>query len=92
MIDPAGHFSFYGVMSMLVLERKVDQKIAIGSDITIQVVKVMGNRVRIGIKAPGDLRISRVEADVPLGSGTGNLSPVSGGLVQPTDASAEGGE
>lgn len=75
---------------MLVLERKVDQKIAIGSDITIQVVMVKGNRVRIGIDAPSELRISRVDdADVPLGSGTGNLSPVSGGLVQPSDASAD---
>jgi carbon storage regulator CsrA len=46
---------------MLVLSRKVDQQITIGDDITLTVVRVDGNRVRIGISAPRDVRILRGE-------------------------------
>ncbi|MCA9137059.1 MAG: carbon storage regulator [Planctomycetales bacterium] len=46
---------------MLVLSRKVDQQITIGDDITLTIVRVDGNRVRIGISAPRDKRILRGE-------------------------------
>jgi carbon storage regulator len=46
---------------MLVLSRKVDQKIHIGDDITIVVSQIKGNRVTIGIEAPGGVRILRGE-------------------------------
>ena len=48
---------------MLVLSRKVDQQIKIGDDITVTVVRVEGNRVRIGVSAPRDVRILRGELD-----------------------------
>ena len=41
-----------GVCLKLVLSRKGDQEILIGNDITIIIVRVDGNRVRIGIRAP----------------------------------------
>ena len=46
---------------MLVLSRKVSEKIMIGDDITIVVLKIVGNRVRIGIEAPPDVTIHRQE-------------------------------
>ena len=46
---------------MLVLSRKVDQQIMIGDDIQLTVVRLDGNRVRIGISAPRDVRILRGE-------------------------------
>ena len=46
---------------MLVLSRKTDQTIVLGSDIVVTVVAVHGNRVKIGIKAPNDVRILRGE-------------------------------
>ncbi len=46
---------------MLVLSRKVGEAIAIGSDITIEVVAVDGDRVRIGITAPEEVRVFRKE-------------------------------
>lgn len=46
---------------MLVLSRKVDQEILIGDDIKLTIVRVDGNRVRIGICAPSDVRILRGE-------------------------------
>ncbi len=46
---------------MLVLTRKCDQSIMIGDDIEIIVSSIDGNAVRIGIKAPRDIRILRKE-------------------------------
>ena len=46
---------------MLVLSRKPGEKIHIGDDITVCLVEVSGNRVRIGIEAPDDVRVLRGE-------------------------------
>ncbi|MEZ6045980.1 MAG: carbon storage regulator [Planctomycetaceae bacterium] len=46
---------------MLVLTRKTEESIHIGSNITIQVVSVKGNRVRIAIDAPPEVLIKRAE-------------------------------
>ena len=46
---------------MLVLSRKSGEKIHVGSDITITVVRVEGNRVRIGIDAPAEVPLVRAE-------------------------------
>jgi carbon storage regulator len=46
---------------MLVLTRKIDQKIQIGNDITITVIQVKGRYVRLGIDAPTHVRILRSE-------------------------------
>ena len=46
---------------MLVLTRKMGEVIAIGDKISITVVEVKGNHVRLGIEAPRDLRILRQE-------------------------------
>jgi carbon storage regulator len=46
---------------MLVLSRTVDEKILIGDDITITVVRVSGDKVRIGIDAPAGVKIMRPE-------------------------------
>lgn len=46
---------------MLVLTRKLNEQIQIGNDITITIVRVKGNTVRVGIEAPRDVRIIRAE-------------------------------
>lgn len=46
---------------MLVLTRKTEQKIRIGKDIVITVLKVQGDHVSIGIEAPRELQIVREE-------------------------------
>jgi len=46
---------------MLVLTRKSGEKIHIGSGITITVVEVKGNKIRLGIDAPEDVPIFRAE-------------------------------
>lgn len=46
---------------MLVLSRKVGEKIVIGDKITVVVNRVSGNRISLGIEAPADVRIIRGE-------------------------------
>lgn len=46
---------------MLVLSRKQDQQIKIGDQVTVTILRVKGNTVRIGIQAPRDVRVVRGE-------------------------------
>lgn len=46
---------------MLVLSRKMGESICIGKDVVVNVVKVSGNRVRIGISAPRNVEVLRGE-------------------------------
>lgn len=46
---------------MLVLTRKLQEQICIGDNVTISVLKIKGNTVRIGIDAPRDVRVLRGE-------------------------------
>ncbi len=46
---------------MLVLSRKVGERILIGPDIAVTVVRVTGGGVRLGIEAPPDLPVVREE-------------------------------
>ena len=47
---------------MLVLSRKVGQRIMVpGCDMTISVVRVVGNNVRLGFAAPSEVTVHREE-------------------------------
>jgi len=46
---------------MLVLTRKLQQQIKIGEQITVTILKVKGNTVRVGISAPREVRVVRGE-------------------------------
>jgi len=46
---------------MLVLSRKQDEKIIIGDSITLMVISIQGDKVRLGIEAPRDVSIHREE-------------------------------
>jgi carbon storage regulator CsrA len=48
---------------MLVLSRKSGQKLQIGDNITVTVLEVHGNVIRLGIEAPRDVRILRGELE-----------------------------
>jgi carbon storage regulator len=53
---------------MLVLSRKVGQKIIIDDIITVQIVSISGNKIRLGIVAPPDIEILREELAAPTES------------------------
>ncbi len=46
---------------MLVLSRKVGERIRIGDEVTVTVVRISGGGVRLGIEAPAELSIIREE-------------------------------
>jgi carbon storage regulator len=46
---------------MLILTRRVGETLNIGDDITVTVLNVKGNQVRIGVNAPKDVTVHREE-------------------------------
>ena len=60
---------------MLVLSRKLGEKIVIGDNIVITVVKIDRNQIRVGIEAPHDVPVYREEI-APQRTGKGALQEV----------------
>jgi carbon storage regulator len=46
---------------MLILTRRVGESVVIGDDVSITVLGVKGNQVRIGVKAPKEVAVHREE-------------------------------
>jgi carbon storage regulator len=46
---------------MLILSRKVNEKVVIGEDITISIIEIRGDQIRIGIDAPKKVKVFRQE-------------------------------
>lgn len=63
---------------MLVLSRKLDEKIVVGNDIRITIVGIRGNQVRIGIEAPDSVKVFREELL--------DRQPIPGGLLEQATA------
>ena len=58
---------------MLVLSRKRGEEIVIGNDITVTVLAVDGDRVKLGIAAPAEVPIHREEIFQKIGSRSSSL-------------------
>jgi carbon storage regulator len=76
-------------MTMLVLSRKKNESIVINNDITIVVVEIRGDKVRLGVEAPKEVPVHRREVydairrnELALG---GDKAPAA-----PTEADANG--
>lgn len=50
-------------MGRLVLTRRPNERIVIGGNIVVEVVRIKGQRVRLGIQAPAETPIDRGEVD-----------------------------
>jgi carbon storage regulator len=46
---------------MLILSRKVDERIIIGDDILVSIVDIKGDQVKLGIQAPKEIKVYRQE-------------------------------
>jgi carbon storage regulator CsrA len=66
---------------MLVLTRKLGEVIRVGDTVTVRVLEVKGNHVRLGVDAPSDVRIYREEVYRAICKETGQPLP------EDTDAS-----
>ncbi len=61
---------------MLVLSRKVGEKVVIGGNITVTITRVAGHRVTLGIEAPGAVRVIRGELACPVQEASAPADPV----------------
>jgi carbon storage regulator len=66
---------------MLVLSRKKDESIVINNDITIVVVEIRGDKVRLGVEAPKEVPVHRQEVFEAIARGET--------VVEPVDADAD---
>jgi carbon storage regulator len=57
---------------MLILTRRVGESVVIGEDVTVTVLGVKGNQVRIGINAPKTVAVHREEIFERIKSGQGS--------------------
>ncbi|HME37964.1 MAG TPA: carbon storage regulator CsrA [Steroidobacteraceae bacterium] len=51
---------------MLILTRRVDETLMIGDEVTVTVLGVKGNQVRLGVNAPKDVAVHREEVFVRI--------------------------
>ena len=54
-------------MTMLVLTRRMDERIVIGDDIIVTVVRIQDGKVRLGIQAPNEVAVHRKEVYDKIG-------------------------
>lgn len=72
---------------MLVLSRKKNESIVINNDITVTVVEIRGDKVRLGIVAPKEVPVHRQEVfDAIHGKSTPDVSPTPTVVTKPVDA------
>lgn len=62
---------------MLVLSRKEDEVVCIGDDITVTVVEIRGDKVRIGVNAPQNVPVHRQEVYEAIHAGPERAAEVS---------------
>jgi carbon storage regulator len=46
---------------MLILSRKINEKIMIGDDISVSIIDIRGDQVRLGVDAPKNVKVYRRE-------------------------------
>ncbi|TOY93422.1 carbon storage regulator CsrA [Vibrio fluvialis] len=63
---------------MLILTRRVGETLMIGDEVTVTVLGVKGNQVRIGVNAPKEVSVHREEVYMRIQAEKGNGNVASG--------------
>ena len=68
---------------MLVVSRKKNESIVINNDITVMVVEIRGDKVRLGIEAPKEVSVHRNEVQEAINrqNGNGHSPPVDDSVI-----------
>lgn len=78
---------------MLVLSRRVGEKLLIGDDIEVVILDSRGDGVRIGVNAPRDMKVHRAEVINALRDGDGakahKVDPASAAALLSDDKDAD---
>ena len=74
---------------MLILTRRVGESVVIGEDVTVTVLGVKGNQVRIGINAPKHVAVHREEIFERIKNGNGRVAGDGAASDSETPASRE---
>lgn len=70
---------------MLVLSRKKNESIVINNDITVTVVEIRGDKVRLGIVAPKEVPVHRQEVFDAIHGKAGEPAPQPAVIAKPLD-------
>ncbi len=79
---------------MLILSRKTNEKIMIGDDISVSIIEIRGDQVRIGVDAPKTVKVFRqevfdaIKAENKAAAQSANVLPVLASIL-PVDAKKE---
>jgi carbon storage regulator len=65
---------------MLVLSRQRDESIVIGDNVVITIVDIRGDKVRLGIEAPGEIPVHRQEVYDAIQRENRKLAPPQSGM------------
>ena len=72
---------------MLVLSRKKNESIVINDDITIVVVEIRGDKVRLGVEAPKEVAVHRREVYDAIKRSESNQMEAGGSQASPDETS-----
>ena len=75
---------------MLVLTRKLQQQIKIGEQITVTILRVKGNTVRVGIQAPREVRV--VRGELPKDGATAEINVTAESVAEGTSSAGDSAE
>jgi carbon storage regulator len=73
---------------VLILTRKIGESLMIGNDVSITVLRVKGNQVRLGVEAPKDVSVQRQEIFDRIAGGNGKDAATDSELESTQDAMA----
>ena len=68
---------------MLVLSRKESQRIRLGDSIVITIVKISGDKVRVGIEAPNNILVLRDELELREPAAPSALGDIAAAAAEP---------